>query len=74
MRSDLVKEAKGQQVGVTFGKRALSLEGLENGSYVCVCMCACVCLCVCACGGNEGAWGHLLFRQNLKGIPMMTAL
>lgn len=39
---DLVKEAKGQQVGVTFGKQALSLEGLENGLCVCVNVCACV--------------------------------
>lgn len=36
--------------------------------------CVCVFICMCVCGGNEGAWGHLLFRQNLKGIPMMTAL
>lgn len=39
---DLIKEAKGQQVGVIFGKLALSLEGLENGLCVCVNQYACV--------------------------------
>lgn len=39
---DLVIVAKGQQVGVTVGKRALSLEGLENSVCVYVYVCACV--------------------------------
>lgn len=61
-------------MGVTFGELALSLDRLENGVRVCVCVCERARENLYACVGNEGAWGHLLFRHNLKGIPMMTAL